>query len=262
MGGQTADAEAGGVGGGTQRPASNAVKTKKPKQKGQTNPMSYIDAKYFVTRARGICGALVLVSAMGSAYGQALTKPATPAIITPPADNVLFLVASAVGTQGYICLPTSAGAASASWTVKSSRPQATLVQRVFGQDVQIATHFLSPDANPNDAAPNPLPFGSATWQSSLDTSKVWAQVLNSNSIPAGSDASCPNVGSIPCLMLQSIGAQSGTMGGTILSKTTFIQRLNTRGGVAPADGCSTQDDVGRQMLVPYTADYYFYRRDK
>jgi hypothetical protein len=63
-------------------------------------------------------------------------------------------------------------------------------------------------------------------------------------------------------MLQSIGAQSGTMGGTILSKTTFIQRLNTRGGVAPADGCSTQDDVGRQMLVPYTADYYFYRRDK
>jgi len=224
--------------------------------------MSYIDPKYFVARARGICGALVLASALGSAYGQNVTLPATPAIITPPAGNVLFLATSAVGTQGYICLPTSAGAATASWTVKSSRPQATLFQRVFGQDVQIATHFLSPDANPNDAAPNPLPFGSATWQSSLDTSKVWAQVLNSNSIPAGSDASCPNAGSIPCLMLQSIGAQSGTMGGTILSKTTFIQRLNTRGGVAPADGCSTQDDVGRQMLVPYTADYYFYRRDK
>ena len=57
--------------------------------------------------------------------------------------------------------------------------------RVFGLDVPIATHFLSPDANPNGAAPNPPPFGSATWQSSFDTSRVWAQVLHSNSIPAG-----------------------------------------------------------------------------
>ena len=168
----------------------------------------------------------------------------------------LFLVAPAVGAQGYICLPTSAGAATASWTVKSSRPEATLFQRVFGYDVQIATHFLSPDANPNDAAPNPLPFGSATWQSSLDTSRVWAQVLHANSIPAGSDPTCPNAGSIPCPLLQSIGSQAGTSGGTTLSKTSFIQRLNTRGGVAPADGCATSADVGSQTLVPYTADYY------
>jgi hypothetical protein len=224
--------------------------------------MSYIDPKNLIARARGVSGALVLATVIGSAYGQSLTKPATPTIITPPDGNSLYLVASAVGTQGYICLPTSPGAATASWTVKPSRPQATLFQRVFGQDVQIVTHFLSPDENPNDAAPSPLPFGSATWQSSLDSSKVWAQVLNSNSIPAGSDASCPNAGSIPCLMLQSIGSQTGTLGGTALSKTTFIQRLNTRGGVAPADGCSTQDDVGRQTLASYSADYYFYRRGK
>jgi Protein of unknown function (DUF3455) len=262
MRGQTADAEAGGVRAGTTAPRAERRQNQKIETKNETNPMSYIDPKYFVTLTRGICGALVLASALGSAYGQNLTTPATPAIITPPAGNVLFLVASAVGTQGYICLPTSAGAATASWTVKSSRPQATLFQRVFGQDVQIATHFLSPGANPNDAAPNPLPFGSATWQSSFDTSKVWAQVLNSNSIPAGSGASCPNAGSIPCLILQSIGAQPGPMGGTILSRTTFIQRLNTRGGVAPADGCSTQDDAGRQTLVSHSADYYFYRRDK
>jgi hypothetical protein len=189
-------------------------------------------------------------------------KPATPPLITPPDGNSLFLVAPAVGTQGYICLPTGPGAATAAWTVKPSRPQATLFQRVFGQDVQIATHFLSPDANPNDAAPSPLPFGSATWQSSLDTSKVWAQVLNGNSIPAGSDPNCPNTGSIPCLLLQSIGSQAGSFGGTALSKTTFVQRLHTRGGVPPADGCSTEEDVGRQTLVPYSADYYFYRRER
>ena len=46
----------------------------------------------------------------------------------------------------------------------------------------------------------------------------------------------------------------------MLSKTTFIQRLNTTGGVAPADGCSTSADVGKQVLVPYTADYYFYKK--
>jgi Protein of unknown function (DUF3455) len=243
-------------------PGQNAQRRTQADKK-ERNPMSYIDSKYLVTLVRGICAALILASIVGAAHGQSLTKPATPPLIMPPDGNSLFLVAPAVGTQGYICLPTSAGAATASWTVKPSRPQATLFQRVFGQDVQVATHFLSPDANPNDAAPSPVPFGSATWQSSLDTSKVWAQVLNGNSIPAGSDPVCPNTGSIPCLMLQSIGSQAGTLGGTALSKTTFIQRLNTRGGVAPADGCSTEEDVGRQRLVPYSADYYFfYRREK
>jgi hypothetical protein len=212
-------------------------------------------------RMRRFLVGVVLAGAAAVARGQALTAPATPAIITPPDGHSLFLVAGAVGTQGYICLPTSAGAATTAWTVKPSRPQATLFQRVFGYDVQIATHFLSPDANPNDAAPSPLPFGSATWQSSLDTSRVWAQVLHSTSIPAGSDPTCPNAGSIPCLLLQSIGSQSGTAGGTLLSKTTFIQRLTTWGGGAPADGCSTSADVGTQILVPYTADYYFYRKN-
>jgi hypothetical protein len=196
------------------------------------------------------------------AQGQNVTSPSTPAIITPPAGNSVFLVGHAKGTQGYICLPTSTGASTASWTVKNARPEATLFVRGIGQDFQIITHFLSPDTSPNDAAPNPLPFGSATWQSSLDSSKVWAQVFNSTSIPAGSDPSCPNTGSIACLLLQSIGSEEGPAGGTILSKTTFVQRLNTSGGSAPLDGCSTSADVGNQALVPYTADYYFFRTNK
>jgi hypothetical protein len=47
-----------------------------------------------------------------------------------------------------------------------------------------------------------------------------------------------------------------------LSETTFIQRLNTSGGSAPATGCSASTDVGKQVLVPYTAKYYFFRKDK
>ena len=200
------------------------------------------------------------------AQAQNITPPTTPPIITPPAGNSAFLVGHAVGTQGYVCLPTSAGASTASWTVKGARPEATLFQSFFGQDFQIITHFLSPDTNPNGAAPNPLPFGSATWQSSFDSSKVWAQVPLSNlttppspaSIPAGSDPSCPNAGSIACLLLQSIGNQQGPAGGKLLAKTTFIQRLNTSGGAVPTTACT----VGQTQLVPYTADYFFYHHDQ
>src|SRR5262249_41242350 len=71
---------------------------------------------------------------------------------------------------------------------------------------------------------------------------------------------CPNTGSIACLLLTSIGSEEGPSGGKILSKTTFIQRLNTAGGSAPADGCSTSADGGNQGLVPYTADYLFFNQ--
>jgi hypothetical protein len=195
-----------------------------------------------------------LFGAAPHAFAQNLASPATPAIIAPPEGNVAFLLGRAVGTQGYVCLPLSGGA---SWTVNSARPEATLFQSVFGFDVQIITHFLSPDTNPNQNAPDPLPFGSATWQSSFDSSKVWAQALHS--LAPGTDASCPNAGAIACLLLQSIGSLHGPTGGKLLTRTTFIQRLNTKGGSAPAEGCSTSADVGKQTLVPYSADYYFFR---
>jgi hypothetical protein len=206
--------------------------------------------------------ALVLGCLFGTinhAAAQSVTPPSTPALITPPAGNTAFLEGHAQGTQGYVCLPTSPGASTASWTVNGARPEATLFTTFFGQQVEIITHFLSPDTNPNQFAPSPIPFGSATWQSSLDSSKVWAQVLHGNTIPAGSDPSCPNSGSIACLLLQSIGSDQGPAGGKALTPVTFVQRLNTNGGSAPAEGCSVSTDVGKQALVPYTADYYFYK---
>ena len=111
----------------------------------------------------------VAAIALGCAFGtiahaqtQKVNPPTTPTLITPPVGNSAFLVGHALGTQGYICLPTSPGASTASWTVKGARPEAILFQSFFGQDFQIITHFLSPNENPNDAATKPLPFGSAT----------------------------------------------------------------------------------------------------
>ena len=211
---------------------------------------------------RPFAAALALACALGTvnyAAAQGTASPSTPAIITPPEGNSAFLLGHAVGTQGYVCLPSANGA---SWTVNAARPQATLLTDFYGRQVQIITHFLSPDENPNPSAPDPIPFGSATWQSSMDSSKVWAQVLHSNSIAAGTDPSCPNSGAIPCLLLQAIGSQKGPAGGKVMTHVTFVQRLNTKGGAAPADGCSTAGDVGKQTLVPYTADYYFFRESR
>jgi Protein of unknown function (DUF3455) len=194
------------------------------------------------------------------AEAQKITLPATPNSITPPAGNSAFFVGHAVGTQGYVCLPLSPGASTASWTVNAARPEATLLVRVFDRFEEVVTHFLSPNTNPNGSAPNPLPFGNPTWQTSFDNSKVWGQPLQT--IPAGSDQSCPNAGAIGCLLLQSVGSEAGLAGGKFLTQTTFIQRLNTQGGSAPATGCSVLSDVGKQALVPYTADYYFFHADE
>jgi Protein of unknown function (DUF3455) len=217
-----------------------------------------------ITRVHSLFVALLVFTsvfvALHRAEAQKITPPTTPGAMTPPAGNSAFLLGHAVGTQGYVCLPTSAGASTASWTVNASRPEATLFVNVFGRYVEVITHFLSPDTNPNQTAPNPLPFGSATWQSSFDTSKVWGQTLQS--IPAGSDPSCPNAGAIACLLLQSIGTETGPSGGSFLTKTTFVQRLNTQGGSAPDTGCSVPTDVGKQTLVPYAADYYFYEPNR
>src|SRR5690348_445667 len=106
----------------------------------------------------------------------------------------------------------------------TTRPEATLFTKVFGESVQIITHFLSPVENPNKIGPNPPRFGDVTWQSSFDSSRVWAQ--KANFLQAGTDLSCPNSGSIDCLLLQAIGADEGPTGGRLLTKTTFIQRLN------------------------------------
>jgi hypothetical protein len=201
--------------------------------------------------------AIAITFAIGAGADAAaqVTVPPTPTQITPGEGNTAYLVGHAFGSQGYTCLPTPTGGTA--WNV-TGRPEATLFTDVLGQDFQIITHFASIDTNPNDFAPKPVSLsGNATWQSSLDTSKVWAVAVGS--IPAGSDPqSCPNNGAIPCLLLQSIGNQKGPTGGNLLAKATFVQRLNTKGGAAPTTACS----VGQTQLVPYSADYFFYKADQ
>jgi Protein of unknown function (DUF3455) len=67
-------------------------------------------------------------------------------------------------------------------------------------------------------------------------------------------------GAIAWLLLQVVGAQNGPTGGDRLIASTFVQRLNTAGGLAPAT-CNSTSDVGNTAFVPYTADYFFFRKN-
>jgi len=197
--------------------------------------------------------------ALGCAFGAVtlaaaqVTPPPVPDTIAVPAGNSAYLVGHAFGSQGYTCLPTSTGGTA--WN-PSARPEATLFTDLFGQQFQIITHFQSINANPNQGVTVPL-SGNATWQGSLDSSRVWAVKMKGID-PDPNVESCPNTGSIQCLLLQSVGNKKGPTGGNLLAKTTFIQRLRTKGGSVPTTACT----VGQTQLVGYKADYFFYRADQ
>lgn len=175
--------------------------------------------------------------------GAGINVPPVPPNLEVPAGHAAFLKGSAVGTQNYICLPTSTGV-----TWKFLGPQATLFQ-TFKGDVfqQTTTHFLA--ANPSENG-----LARPSWQHSFDTSQVWGRVLASSN-----DSGYVEAGAIPWLLLEVAGSQRGPAGGSYLTQTTFIQRLNTSGGIAPATGCSQSTDIGTVVLVPYTTDYFFYK---
>ena len=167
-----------------------------------------------------------------------------PLLVPPnlqvPAGHKVFFVGHAVGTQQYICLSPGA------WTFFG--PQATLFD---DNEKQVTTHFLSPNPSPDDPLGSDTPR--PTWQHSKDTSAVWAAPIASSS-----DSAFVAPGAIPWLLLEVVGAEEGPTGSHKLTAATFIQRLNTVGGVAPLTDCT----LGQKELVPYEADYFFYKAAK
>lgn len=182
-----------------------------------------------------------LASSLQPARADALKPPAVPANIQVPSGNKLFLVGRAVGTQNYICLPVDGGVKFILFT-----PQATL----FKEQKQITTHYFSP---------NPFEGGTvrATWQHAKDNSTVWGKVADGNS---SIDPAYVAPGAIPWLLVTIVGAQAGPDDSDKLAATTYIQRINTAGGVAPSTGCASPADVGNKAFVPYTTDYLFYKK--
>jgi hypothetical protein len=90
---------------------------------------------------------------------------------------------------------------------------------------QVGTHYAGP-----------------TWESNSG-SRVVAMRLNSCT---------PDPTAIPWLLLQTVTND----GPGIFSSVTYVQRVNTSGGLAPTAPGSY---IGAEAKVPYTAEYYFYR---
>jgi Protein of unknown function (DUF3455) len=63
----------------------------------------------------------------------------------------------------------------------------------------------------------------------------------------------PDADSIPWLLVNVVSHE----GSGVLSRASSIQRLNTKGGKAPASGCDSAT-AGKEVRVPYSADYLFY----
>jgi hypothetical protein len=196
-----------------------------------------------VARSFGIAALLTLAAALPAAADRGPgcpVPPPVPANLEVPAGHRPYLAVHATGTQNYVCLP-GASSTGLVWTFYG--PQATGFDR---RDEQVMTHFLSA---------NPVEGGTArpTWQHSRDTSAVWARPIASSTDPAYVEP-----GAIAWLLLEIVGTEDGPNGGRRLAPTTYIQRVETSGGQAPADGCAT---LGAKLFVPYETDYYFFRAE-
>lgn len=153
------------------------------------------------------------------AYNQAML----PATVQVPAGNRVAMEAVGVGEITYQC------------SVKASTPG------------QFEWVFVGPDARLMDRSGKQVGkyYGPpATWES-MDGSKLTATQL------AVAPAS---TGSIPFQLVKANPA----MGSGAMAGTTYIQRVATQGGVAPAMACDAAT-VGTKQTVKYQADYIFYR---
>jgi hypothetical protein len=209
------------------------------------NDMKNDTTKQLITRSIMRIGC---ITALGLAFAIALPPAAHAQIVIPPvpaglevpAGNEAFLLGRGVGTQNYVCQPAGP-LGQVAWTLFT--PQATLFS---DQGEQLTTHFFSPNPAEGFIAVR------ATWEDSQDTSMVWAKAVAQATVKSNA---------ITWVKLEVVGTQDGPNGGNTFSGTTFVQRLNTEGGLAPTTNCDGLPDVGRKAFIPYTADYFFYKQN-
>ncbi|SEP51621.1 DUF3455 domain-containing protein [Amycolatopsis saalfeldensis] len=81
---------------------------------------------------------------------------------------------------------------------------------------------------------------------------VWTSTVDGSTVAATAvpGAAVPHPDAVPELLLKA----DTTSGKGLFANVTFVQRLNTKGGLAPKGACA----AGDQTATPYTADYAFW----
>ena len=146
-----------------------------------------------------------------------------PPLALPQTGASLLLHAIGRGVQIYTCSASTIGG-NTSYAFALTAPDATLYDE---QMHAIGKHSAGP-----------------TWTLTDGSNVVGALQAKSPS---------PTPAAVPWLLLK----VASNNGAGRLARATFVHRLNTSGGLAPASGCDA-GTVGKQARVDYTADYYFW----
>ena len=166
---------------------------------------------------------LVTACATGPMMMKTYDQSALPGPVQVPAGHKVAMETVGMGQITYECRAKATVAGEYEWVFVG--PDARLMDR---NGRQVGRYYGPP----------------ATWEN-MDGSKVTATQV----------AVAPAMaGSIPYQLVKANPA----MGNGMMNGTTYIQRVATRGGVAPAMACGASS-MGAKQIVQYQADYIFYR---
>ncbi len=174
------------------------------------------------TLALAVVG-IVQLGCAGMSQAPRFSQAGLPPAVQVPAGHQVVMEAAAAGDISYECRAKRDMAGQFEWVFVG--PDAGMRDR---QGKRIGRYYGPP----------------ATWEA-IDGSKVTGtQVAVA---PAG----------MADIALQLVKANPA-MGAGMMQGTSYIQRVNTRGGVAPAIACAASN-AGQKTLVKYSADYIFWR---
>ena len=169
-----------------------------------------------------LIGAAAVLSACASApVMMKVDNASLPEPVRVPAGQKMMMAATGVGEITYECREKKDVAGQHEWAFVA--PVATL----YSADRKTVGKY----------------YAGPTWEAA-DGSKVTGKQL------AVSPASPGNIA------LQLVKADPATGAGA-MTGVSYIQRLNTKGGVAPARACDAASK-GQRQQVGYEADYVFY----
>lgn len=146
---------------------------------------------------------------------------ALPEAVRAPTGSKQMMATTGVGEITYECREKAGAAGQYEWAFVG--PVATL----YGGDKKMVGKY----------------YAGPTWEAADGSKVTGKQVAISPSSP----------GNIPMQLVKADPA----MGAGAMTGVGYIQRLNTKGGVAPAMACDAMGK-GKRQVVAYEADYVFY----
>lgn len=168
-----------------------------------------------------IATAAALAACTASPMMMKVDNASLPEAVRVPAGQKVMMATTGVGEITYECREKKDMAGQHEWAFVG--PVATL----YGGDKKTVGKY----------------YAGPTWEAADGSKVTGKQVAVSPASP----------GNIPLQLVKADPA----MGAGAMTGVSYIQRLNTKGGVAPAMACDAAGK-GKRQVVSYEADYVFY----